>query len=92
VREALSTAFGFDARDFGQSVALSEVIAVIQNVPGVVAVDVTQLYRTDASPGANPEQMLVAHKPIDGSNAAAIDAAELLLIDPTQVPALEPMP
>ncbi len=32
VREALATAFSFDRRDFGQGVAASEVVAVIQDV------------------------------------------------------------
>jgi hypothetical protein len=40
VRGTLSTAFGFAQRDFGQGVSLDEISTVIQNVPGVVAVNV----------------------------------------------------
>lgn len=35
----LEQRYSFEARAFGQPVALSEVIAAIQSVPGVVAVD-----------------------------------------------------
>jgi hypothetical protein len=44
----LRSAFSFDARAFGQPVAQSEVIAVMQAVPGVVAVDLYKLYRPDS--------------------------------------------
>ena len=47
VELALRTQFSFAARAFGQPVMLSEVIAVVQAVPGVVAVTVDKLYRTD---------------------------------------------
>jgi hypothetical protein len=42
VRAALRDAFRFAARNLGQAVAQSEVVAVIQAVPGVVAVDLTR--------------------------------------------------
>jgi hypothetical protein len=42
--EALQTEFSFEARQFGQGVARSEVIAVIQRVDGVVGVDLDFLY------------------------------------------------
>lgn len=45
VENALRDAFSFDARAFGQPVTQSEVIAVMQAVPGVVAVDLYKLYR-----------------------------------------------
>jgi hypothetical protein len=44
VESALRTRFGFDARDLGQPVQQSDVIAVAQTVPGVVAVDLDLLY------------------------------------------------
>jgi hypothetical protein len=44
VDSALRTHFGFDARDLGQPVQQSDVIAVAQGVPGVVAVDLDLLY------------------------------------------------
>jgi hypothetical protein len=44
VEAALRAAFSFDARALAQPVQQSEVIAVAQGVPGVVAVDLTHLY------------------------------------------------
>jgi predicted phage baseplate assembly protein len=43
IRQALGNAFAFDRRCLGQDVALSEVIAAIQRVPGVDFVDVDLL-------------------------------------------------
>lgn len=40
VQRTLATAFGFALRDFGQGVSPDEISTVIQNVPGVVAVNV----------------------------------------------------
>ena len=44
VEAALRGHFSFDQRELGQPVQQSEVIAVAQSVPGVVAVDLTRLY------------------------------------------------
>jgi hypothetical protein len=41
IRAALTGRFAYELRELGQSIALSEVIAVIQNVSGVAAVSVT---------------------------------------------------
>ncbi|HXZ39758.1 MAG TPA: putative baseplate assembly protein, partial [Terriglobales bacterium] len=49
VMTALSDAFGFDARTFGQSVGIDEITAVIQGVDGVVAVNVSGLTRETSS-------------------------------------------
>jgi hypothetical protein len=79
VESALRDQFSFDVRGFGQPVFLSEVISVIQAVPGVVAVDVSKLYRADAA--AALETRLLAGLPemlADGS----LVAAELLTLDP----------
>ena len=78
VEAALRQRFSFGARSFAQPVVLSEVIAVIQDVDGVVAVDVDKLYR-----GATPEQKtrLPADRPhIDAYGV--LRAAELLTLDP----------
>jgi predicted phage baseplate assembly protein len=45
ILETLSGAFNFESRAFGQGVSMDEVSTVIQNVPGVVAVNVTSLVR-----------------------------------------------
>jgi predicted phage baseplate assembly protein len=78
VEAALQTAFSFAARAFGQPVTLSEVVAVVQSVPGVVAADIDLLYR-----GPTPawSSFLPADSPRPGDDAAAALAAELLLLD-----------
>ena len=42
---ALKDTFSFDRRDLGQPVAKSEVIAVVQGVPGVSWIDLDAFYR-----------------------------------------------
>ncbi len=82
VESALREQFSFDVRAFGQPVFLSEVIAAVQAVPGVIAVDVNKLYRADAA--ATLETRLLAALPemlADGS----LVAAELLTLDPAQL-------
>jgi hypothetical protein len=49
VRAALVYAFGFAQRDLGQDLILSEVISVMQSVPGVDYVDVDLLERITAA-------------------------------------------
>jgi predicted phage baseplate assembly protein len=78
VKQELRQRFSFDARQFGQPVTLSEVISVIQRTAGVVAVDLDQLYRTDAGQGLNAR--LPAAQARAGTEQAL--AAELLTLDP----------
>ena len=82
VKKELRTRFSFDARDFGQPVMLSEVIAVIQAVQGVVMVDVDKLYRVGESEILN--HRLTAGLPKMGENGEMI-AAELLMLDPAPI-------
>jgi hypothetical protein len=49
VLKALYRAYSFEERTFGQSVSADEVSAIIQNVPGVVAVNVTNLFTVATS-------------------------------------------
>jgi predicted phage baseplate assembly protein len=77
VTEELRKRFSFDARDFGQPVTRGEVVTVIQNVRGVVAVDLDKLYRTDQQPGLN--DVLGAGAPQPGAETAI--GAELLTLD-----------
>jgi predicted phage baseplate assembly protein len=86
VKEALKAAFSFDARSFGQPVALSEVEAVIQNVPGVAFVDLDALYLGNT---ATREHYLPAKKPNDGAAIGTAFAAELLTLDQTSLSALK---
>jgi predicted phage baseplate assembly protein len=75
---ALAARFGFQARAFGRPVWRNEVIATLQNVPGVVSVDLDLLYREDGGGGTGPE--LPAHAPADGDGAQGAQPAELLTI------------
>lgn len=81
VEGRLRDAFSFDARVFGQSVALSEVLAAIQSVPGVRAVQVAQFFRTDDPSGEGVATVLTASVPSSGSAGEPL-AAELLTLDP----------
>ena len=80
VRDALVSRFGFSARSFGQRVALSEVMAVIQTVSGVVGVDVDAIFRTDLIGGSGLLAPLPSAVPAVGSGSQT-EPAELLLID-----------
>jgi hypothetical protein len=79
VAASLRGHFSFGSRDFAQGVALSEIIAVMQGLAGVVGVNVTQLYRSDAPVALNPR--LPAGRPSIGTDGTLL-AAELLTVDP----------
>jgi predicted phage baseplate assembly protein len=79
VHALLLASFSFDARGFNQPVMLSEVIALLHQVPGVVAVTVTDLSLSDGPAGV-PE-VLTAHQPSSGQDAVA-QRAWVLTIDP----------
>ena len=77
VESALRAHFAFAQRSFGQTVSVDEVAAVAQEVEGVEAVHVTQLYRVGAA--ATLEPRLFAALPV-ASLTALPEAAQLLLI------------
>lgn len=79
IEAALRSQFSFDAREFGQAVNLSEVVAVIQGVKGVLDVDLTALYRSN-DPSPSLQTYLPAQAPQGGSRTPA--PAELLSLDP----------
>lgn len=83
VEAALRSGFSFEARNFGQAVNLSDVVAVMQAVPGVVAIDLDDLRRTDGIGDDGLLRPLPAALPQidDGS----LLAAELLMLDPRPV-------
>ena len=78
VELALRDGFSFARREFAQPVTRSEVIAAIQPVAGVIAVDIDKLYRSDKA--ATLEQRLLAEAPVTPANGA-LQAAELLTLD-----------
>ena len=55
IRTALSDAFSFERRLLGQDVVLSEVISIIQQVPGVNYVDVDILDCASEAEAKNPD-------------------------------------
>ncbi|KPU55474.1 putative baseplate assembly protein [Pseudomonas fluorescens] len=86
VCSALGQAFGFAARYYGQPVSGSEVLAVMQRVPGVERVDLDNLRLYDglsSSSVAGPDGRLRAR----GARwqSQQILAAQLLLLDPAAV-------
>lgn len=78
IEEKLRDSFSFQARDFGQPVHESEIIALIQSVNGVVSVNVTGFYRSDESPAVHVH--LVAKVPAAGGTD--LSPAEILMLDP----------
>jgi hypothetical protein len=79
---ALQERFSFEARAFGQSVELSDVIATVQAVSGVIAVDVDRLFRDDKSgpvPVVPPPRLVAARPTIDA--IGDLIPAELLTLD-----------
>ena len=86
-QQALLDRFSFTTRAFGQPVALSEVLAVLHSVPGIVSVDVDSLF---TGPTAELQQLLAARVPLPGDDAATALPAQLLTIDlqPTDIEVL----
>lgn len=92
VEAALRAHFAFEARELGQPVQQSDVIAVAQAVPGVAAVDLTHLYG-GAQPLAqtavsNQARLLASRMHVQGGVA---QPAELLTLDPGPLHRLEEM-
>jgi len=86
VSAALQEQFGFEARSFGQGVALSEVVAAVQAVPGVVMVDVDELCRiTKEGEREGSQPFLEAEVPRAGEEDGNVLPAELLTLDPEKL-------
>lgn len=79
----LRRTFSFQNRNFGQFVTAAEVLAVIQAVEGVIAVDLDRLERDDApEAGTSLTAVLQAERArIDEENGAILPA-EMLLLNP----------
>jgi hypothetical protein len=83
VKTALATTFSFDSRAFGQPVFSSEVIATVQNVPGVVAMTLDGFSYSGAAAAA-PLDPLPASAPTLG--VQGLVGAELLTLQPGPLP------
>jgi hypothetical protein len=94
VTEALRGAFAFAERAFGQPVTAAEVMKVMQEVEGVMAVDLDRLAPDDPPLPPESEQPVAvltagsAYVREDGSTAPA----ELLLINPAEISLKEMAP
>jgi len=80
VSEALRKAFAFETRDFGQPVTPSEVLAIMQKVKGVIAIDFDELNGED--PFKKPFFRIPADIAHWDNNFGKIEVAELLTINP----------
>jgi predicted phage baseplate assembly protein len=83
VKAALAAQFSFDARNFGQPVFASEVIATVQDVPGVLAMTLDALAPSGSTPGP-PAGALSAAAPTLG--AQGLIGADLLTVEPGLLP------
>lgn len=88
VNKALIDAYSFSKRGFSQAVTSAEVINIIHDVPGVVAVDLNKLHRVDAlgkQIGKARATILPARSaslnPNAGDSSDRFSPAELLLIN-----------
>lgn len=92
VEAELRAHFSFDARDLGQAVQQSDVIAVAQSVAGVVAVDLSRLYGgTQPAAQTVPSlqvRLLASRMRVENGVARP---AELLTLDPGPFDQLEEM-
>ncbi|NVO58259.1 hypothetical protein HW561_20955 [Rhodobacteraceae bacterium B1Z28] len=86
---ALRDAFAFEARDFAQLVARSEIAKAAHQVPGVVAIDTDRLYRVE-SPQDNPiaHPRLISQPGRLGSGDTLLPA-EILTLSPDPLDKLE---
>ena len=84
VQAALAAAFSFAARDFGQPVLASEVVASAQSVPGVIGCDLTQFSRPSQTSAPGVPAMLAAA--VSAPGQANPPPAEILLLSPQPVP------
>jgi hypothetical protein len=78
ISQMLLQTFAFEQRSFGQSVTQSEVIAAIQSVPGVLAVDLDFLYCRQAS--RTLQSTLAANQAFWDRDNNQIRPAQLLML------------
>jgi len=80
--QALVAAFAFGQRALGQGVAQSEIVALIQGVPGVVALEMTAFGPSGApAPASGLPAVIQPAAPIF-SGSGTPQAAQLLMLDP----------
>jgi hypothetical protein len=83
---ALTSAFSFANRAFAQSVSAAEILELIQTVPGVIAVDLNQLYLTGDPNGPSQTEGAPFLPALPARfESGAIQPAQLLLLNPLAV-------
>ena len=87
---AVRSAFSFERRSFGQAVTRSELLAVMQRVDGVEAVDLDMFHFS--SKAASLEKRLPARVAQWNETHSVIRAAELLLVNPREIQLTEMKP
>ncbi len=90
VWQSLAASVNFNERQPGQGMAQSEVIALMQSTPGVIAVELTAFNRKGQplAPGTPLPPVLRAAAPLVGQQGTP-QAAEMLLLDPASQGSLE---
>ncbi|MEW6495536.1 MAG: putative baseplate assembly protein, partial [Cyanobacteriota bacterium] len=83
VLTALKTTFAFPRRQFGQNVTAAEAIATMQNVEGVIAVDLDALYPSGRSKAL--VQSLPAFQARSDPQTNQVYPAQLLLLNPAGI-------
>ncbi|MBE9199598.1 MULTISPECIES: putative baseplate assembly protein [unclassified Nodularia (in: cyanobacteria)] len=83
IRTALQETFSFERRSFGQSVTTSEAIAAIQNITGVIAVDLDALYLSSRPKTLEPS--LSAATATWDEQQSKVLPAQLLLLNPKSI-------
>ncbi len=92
-QSALDEAFSFEKRDFGQPVTSAEVISILQQIPGVIMVDLDKLYLTDPAYVTDTEMGQNQTKPASilpcsiakWPEDEGFQKAQLLLINPVGI-------
>ncbi len=80
IEQALLDAFSFDQRAFGQPVTAAELLSAVQQVEGVIAVDLDALYLEGEPKPAQPPAVLPARTA--RRESGQIRPGQLLLINP----------
>jgi predicted phage baseplate assembly protein len=75
VWQNLTTAFAFDARGLAQNVAAGDIVEIIQQTPGVIALQLQSLHLTGEAAGAVPAMLCAA-------GPTPPQGAQMLLLDP----------
>ena len=88
IEAALLEAFSFEKRAFGQMVTAAEVVTIIQQIEGVIAVDLDALYLSSDSADFNSLLPVQIARVINGN----ILVAQLLLINPIGITLTEIQP